>query len=708
MLRACPRIFVSLGFFAILCGTVATACAEDELEALGKAVQGKDAKAEFAPQRQLPAFADRVTSLAFSPDGQTLAVGGKNVVQLVPTSGTGTATDLPVTVGQVRSLAYSPNGELLAVGGYQQLKLIKLSDRSIVRELKGHRGIVTAVAFSPDGTTLASASDDTTARFWTVATGDAVVLTGHEYPVSGLAWSADGTFLATAAGDDTRSTKGGEVALWDRAGQRLHQWTDHKKAAICVAISRDGKHLISGGLDERAIVYDFGTKKALGFYAGHQRPVNAIQLLANGDTVVSIGGGRNQGGNLLKVWNREDGSDFATGEVHEEKILALAVSADGKLAATGGQDKLVCLWNLAQATSKPDVVAAVVNAVTQAVQTKPATDKPATEKPAETKPAEAKPAETKVIRIGVIGLDTSHAPAFAKLMNDPKATEDIAGVKVVAAYPKGSPDIESSTTRVPGYTEEYKKMGIEIVDSIPALLELVDAVLLETNDGRPHLEQVLPVLKAVKPCFIDKPIAGSLSDAIAIFEASKHYKTPIFSSSSLRYTPGALEARSGKYGTVFGCETYSPCSLEKTHPDLFWYGIHGVESLFTTMGTGCETVARTHTPGLDVCVGVWANGRVGTFRGIRQGSAGYGGKAYTEKGIHELGSYAGYRPLAVEIVKFFKTKEPPVSEAETLEIYAFMEAADESKRQGGVPIKLADVMAKAKPLAEAALKDRLK
>jgi hypothetical protein len=109
-----------------------------------------------------------------------------------------------------------------------------------------------------------------------------------------------------------------------------------------------------------------------------------------------------------------------------------------------------------------------------------------------------------------------------------------------------------------------------------------------------------------------------------------------------------------------------------------------------------------------VCVGVWANGRVGTFRGIRQGSAGYGGKAYTEKGIHELGSYAGYRPLAVEIVKFFKTKEPPVSEAETLEIYAFMEAADESKRQGGVPIKLADVMAKAKPEAAAALKDRLK
>jgi WD40 repeat protein len=149
MLRSCPRLLVSLGFFAVLCGTVATALAEGELEALGKAVEGKGKGDDFAPLRQLPPCADRVTSLAFSPDGQTLAVGGKNVVQLVPASGSGTATDLPVTVGQVRSLAYSPNGELLAVGGYQQLKLIKLSDRSLVRELKGHRGAITALAFSP-------------------------------------------------------------------------------------------------------------------------------------------------------------------------------------------------------------------------------------------------------------------------------------------------------------------------------------------------------------------------------------------------------------------------------------------------------------------------------------------------------------------------------------------------------------------------------
>ena len=134
------------------------------------------------------------------------------------------------------------------------------------------------------------------------------------------------------------------------------------------------------------------------------------------------------------------------------------------------------------------------------------------------------------LKIGIIGLDTSHVVAFTKALNDPKAAEDLTGCKVVAAYPKGSPDIESSTSRVPGYIDELKKLDVEIVDSIDALLKRVDCVLLETNDGRPHLEQALPCFKAGKPTFIDKPIAASLADAIAIFEASKKYNCPTFCS----------------------------------------------------------------------------------------------------------------------------------------------------------------------------------
>lgn len=304
--------------------------------------------------------------------------------------------------------------------------------------------------------------------------------------------------------------------------------------------------------------------------------------------------------------------------------------------------------------------------------------------------------ENKELRAGIIGLDTSHVIAFTRVLNGSDAQDDVSGCPVVAAYPKGSPDIESSVSRVPGYTEQIQELGVEIVDSIDQLVEMVDVVLLETNDGRPHLEQALPVLKAGKTVFIDKPIAGTLTDAVSIFQAAKHYEVPVFSSSSLRYGEGAQAIRNGKIGEIIGCDAYSPCSLEKTHPDFFWYGIHGVETLFTVMRTGCETVTRCSAAGSDVAVGVWKDGKIGTFRGIRQGKSGSGGTAFGTEGIAEIGPSGGYRPLLVEIVEFFRTGIPPVPQEETLEIYAFMEAADESKRKGGVPVTLESVLAKAR------------
>ncbi len=300
--------------------------------------------------------------------------------------------------------------------------------------------------------------------------------------------------------------------------------------------------------------------------------------------------------------------------------------------------------------------------------------------------------QSKENRVGIIGLDTSHSIAFTKLLNAHDIAPDLAGNRVVAAYPWGSRNIESSKSRIPEYTEEIKKMGVKIVDSIAELLEQVDVILLETNDGNPHLEQALQVFKSGKPVFIDKPIAGSYSDAEAIFKAAKKYKVPIFSSSSLRYTKNAQEISQGNsIGKVLGADAYSPAKLEKSHPDLFWYGIHGVELLYTVMGTGCKSVTRTHTKDADVVVGIWHDGRIGTFRGARSGKIGYGGTAFGEKGNAQMGPYDGYRPLLVQIAKFFRTGISPVSPKETLEIYAFMEAADESKRNGGKSILMESI-----------------
>jgi predicted dehydrogenase len=309
------------------------------------------------------------------------------------------------------------------------------------------------------------------------------------------------------------------------------------------------------------------------------------------------------------------------------------------------------------------------------------------------------------VRVGIIGLDTSHAPAFVKLLNSPGDPQHVPGCRVVAAYPKGSDDIPSSVSRVPGYTEAVRALGVEIVDSIETLVAGVDCVLLESNDGRVHLRQAAPVLAAGRPLFIDKPMAASLADVIAIFRLAREHGTPVFSSSALRFAAATQAVRGGSLGAVIGCDTYSPCSLEPTHPDLFWYGIHGCEALFTVMGLGCEAVTRTGSADGDLVTGTWSGGRIGTFRGIRRGKSGFGGTAFGTSGITGVGTFDGYRPLVVEIARFFETRTPPVDERESIELFAFMEAADESRRRGGAPVPLAEVIAAAERTAEERLGD---
>ena len=236
-----------------------------------------------------------------------------------------------------------------------------------------------------------------------------------------------------------------------------------------------------------------------------------------------------------------------------------------------------------------------------------------------------------------------------------------------------------------------------IVDSIEELCRKVDGVLLESVDGRPHLEQVRPVIAAKKPVFIDKPMAGNVADVIEIFRLARNNKVPCWSSSSLRFSPGILNMRdNNEIGLVLGCAAFSPCSLEEHHPDLYWYGVHGVEILFTIMGPGCETVRRIQTKDGEFVVGVWRNGRIGTYKGIRRGKSDYGALVYGTKGIAQSGKYGGYEPLVDEIIKFFKTGKVPVSAEETTEIFAFMSAADESKAKDGDAVSIAEVIAKAK------------
>lgn len=308
--------------------------------------------------------------------------------------------------------------------------------------------------------------------------------------------------------------------------------------------------------------------------------------------------------------------------------------------------------------------------------------------------------EEKILRAGLVGLDTSHVPAFTKLFNDPKAEGDLAGIKVVAGYPGGT-DMPASKDRVEKFTEQVREMGVEIVATIPELLEKVDVVLIESVDGRIHLEEARQILPSGKPVFVDKPLAGTLPEAIAIFELARRHGAPIFSSSSTRFGSGlaGLEGNE-ELGELHGATTWGPCSYQSGTPDLFFYAIHGIEALYTVMGTGCETVSRVKGPVHDQVTGVWTDGRLGVYRGIVRGKAAFGATAYGSKGIVQVSESPSYANLCREIAKFFRSGVPPVGEEETLELFAFMEAADESQRRGGAAVPLSEVLEKAR--AEAA------
>ena len=306
-------------------------------------------------------------------------------------------------------------------------------------------------------------------------------------------------------------------------------------------------------------------------------------------------------------------------------------------------------------------------------------------------------------KVGIIGLDTSHVVAFTTTLNQgPKNPADapkFAGFRVTHAYAQGSKDIVESTSRVPEYTAKLKGMGVMVVDSVEKLCAEVDCILLESNDGRVHLEQVLPVFRSGKPVFIDKPIAASLADVIRIQEAARKSGSVYFCSSSLRYAAGTQAVAHGSIGKVKSVLATSPAPLEPHHVDLYWYGVHGCETLYTVLGVGCVSVKRGKSPdGLIEVTGMWSGGRVGVFRELDRKAKGgpYGGHAIGEKGEADIGKFDGYEVLLEAVLKMFRTGKVPVSPEETLELYAFMEAADESKREGGAEVKVADVLAKAR------------
>jgi predicted dehydrogenase len=292
------------------------------------------------------------------------------------------------------------------------------------------------------------------------------------------------------------------------------------------------------------------------------------------------------------------------------------------------------------------------------------------------------------MKIGMIGLDTSHCTAFARLLNDPDDEHHIPGGRVVAAYPGGSPAFSLSRNRVGGYTRQLADdFGLRIADDIPALVAGVDAILLESVDGRQHLEQFVDAAVG-KPVFIDKPLATSVEQAVKIARIASETGTPLMSCSSLRYAAGIADlVDPGE--DVESCEAFGPAALLDDYPGLFWYGVHSAEVLFSLMGRGCTHVQCMRHPSSDLVVGRWQDGRVGIMRGTRLQRADFGCVVHSASGT-KVGIAKSeppyYQLMLRQVIEFFETGVSPIDMRETLEITAFLEAAERSCELGGLEV----------------------
>lgn len=302
-----------------------------------------------------------------------------------------------------------------------------------------------------------------------------------------------------------------------------------------------------------------------------------------------------------------------------------------------------------------------------------------------------------VLRLGIVDFDTSHVVEFTKRLNHKGVprTQWVDGAHVVVACPGES---LLAPHRIAGFTAEMQQLGVPLVPCPTDLIGQVDGVLICSLEGGQHLARARPFLEAGLPCFIDKPFTCAVTEAHEIARLSALHSAPVFSSSALRYSPDVLHLLADeRLGPLHGAICHGPAPLAESpdevprNPGLFHYGIHAVEMLYTVMGPGCVQVSCLHQEGADVVTGLWADGRLGTVRGLRHGQRDYGLVLFGAQQVRyrKVRTAPLYRELLRHVVHFFQTRHSPVPLEQTIEIIAFLAAALHSGNQPGVPVPLA-------------------
>jgi predicted dehydrogenase len=228
--------------------------------------------------------------------------------------------------------------------------------------------------------------------------------------------------------------------------------------------------------------------------------------------------------------------------------------------------------------------------------------------------------KNKIYRIGLLGLDTPHASIFAGILNDPYNPQFIPGAEVVAAYPGGSADMPISANRVAGFTDELRKLQVEIIDDPMEVARRSDLLFITAADGRVHLDFLERTAKMGRPTFIDKPFATSIAQAEKILACADTHKVRLFASSAFRYADPLVDfivSAQALGERILECEMHCWLPIEETQGRYFWYGIHAVEMSQALFGDGAVSVSAAGKGDRDDLVIEYGDNRKTTIQGSR-------------------------------------------------------------------------------------------
>ncbi len=288
----------------------------------------------------LEGHTDEVISVAFSSDGQTLASSSwDSTVRLWSVSERKPLHTFEGHTSWVMSVAFSGDGQTLASCGASDnmVKLWSVAERKLLHAFEGHTSWVTSVAFSSDDQMLLSSSWDNTVRLWSIAEKRPLhTLEGHTKEVRSVAFSSDGQTLASGSADHA-------VRLWSIAEKRpLHTFEEHTGEVTSVAFSSDGQTLASGSRDNSVKLWSVDEQNAVHTFEGHTHHVHSVMFSSDGQTLASGGDG------TVRLWSVVEKKPLHTFEGHTGFVMSIALSNDGQTLASSSWDNTVRLWSVAE------------------------------------------------------------------------------------------------------------------------------------------------------------------------------------------------------------------------------------------------------------------------------------------------------------------------------------------------------------------------